>query len=237
MVTSARAIETRIFMPPESCARKMPVEFGQARHARSHLRRAARLWRSATPASSSGSRTLASTRAQGIKVGSWNTKASAARPARPAEVAAPPQQAAVGRFDQVGDQLEQRALAAAGRADQRQKFAVRDREIDRRQPARAVAENFFGRKHFHRRRPLADRPACGRCFRRTARRATARSCPPSIALILRSLTKRSSKALLPIGLRLEQARLRPGSRRSSYSDPTVMMPMPELGRVAADRSP
>src|SRR6202789_4374454 len=46
------------------------------------------------------------------------------------EFTAPPQQPAVRRFDQVGDQFEQRALAAAGWADQGQEFTIRDAQIN-----------------------------------------------------------------------------------------------------------
>jgi hypothetical protein len=68
------------------------------------------------------------------------------------EPAGPPQYAAVRWFDQVGDQLEQRALAAAGGADEGEKLAVGDLEIDRRQRARAVGEDLVRGQDFHHRR-------------------------------------------------------------------------------------
>src|ERR1700738_1808685 len=93
------------------------------------------------------------------------------------------------------DQFEQRALAAAGWADQGQEFAVGDGEIDRRQPTRAVGENLLGGEHFDRRRPVA---AGGRSVGALVKRLAGRQgvhgrsyCTPT----LRSLTKRTSKAL------------------------------------------
>ena len=49
---------------------------------------------------------------------------------RTRDLAAGAEQDAGGRLEQPGDQIEQRRLAAAGVADQRDELALRDREID-----------------------------------------------------------------------------------------------------------
>ncbi len=109
------------------------------------------------------------------------------------EIAAPPQKPAVRRFNEIGDQFEKRALAAAGRPYQSQELAVGDAQIDRRQRPRAVGEDFLGRKDFHRRRPVAAGRHSVRAF---AKRLAGQQgvhgrsyCTP----ILRSLTKRTSR--------------------------------------------
>ena len=90
--------------PASSCRRRAAAENAarsrrQPDHARSPRPRTGAALACGTSASSSGSRTLASTRAHGISVGSWNTKANRL-PSRPTcvEVAAPPQQPAIGRL-------------------------------------------------------------------------------------------------------------------------------------------
>ena len=74
-------MDTRIRIPPESCRGKRRAAGVRSTCASAAATRAAASAR-VTPARSSGRRTLASTRAQGIKVGSWNTKASR-RPGTP----------------------------------------------------------------------------------------------------------------------------------------------------------
>jgi hypothetical protein len=76
-VTSPRAIETRIFMPPDKLARHGVLEAGQIDLRIEHLFRPAvrPLGRFLeTPCSRSGSQTLSKTVAHGISVGSWKTK-------------------------------------------------------------------------------------------------------------------------------------------------------------------
>ncbi|MGY4500280.1 hypothetical protein ACVWYH_004211 [Bradyrhizobium sp. GM24.11] len=72
-VTSARASDTRIFMPPDNSRGK-----ASAKSARPTLTSAsstrARPSAFGTPPSFNGNRTFSRTLVQGIKVGSWNTK-------------------------------------------------------------------------------------------------------------------------------------------------------------------
>ena len=72
------------------------------------------------PASFSGRNTLPNTVAQGISVGSWNTKPMPRLRAAPSL----PGHRAARRLAQARDDAERRRLAAAGRAEQRQEFAV-----------------------------------------------------------------------------------------------------------------
>ena len=72
-VTSPRAIDTRIFIPPESSrgkASRKPERPTCSSAAATRFSRAS----CGTPASSSGSATLCATVLHGIRVGSWNTK-------------------------------------------------------------------------------------------------------------------------------------------------------------------
>src|SRR6218665_2677692 len=89
-VTSARAIDTRIFIPPESSR-----GYTSAKRERPTISSACRTPGAAAsrrmPASLSGSRTLSNTLAQGISVGSWNTKPSS----RPLGVCSAPDQCMV----------------------------------------------------------------------------------------------------------------------------------------------
>jgi hypothetical protein len=78
-VTSPRAIETRIFMPPDSSrgtASSKPLRLTCASTSFTCGAAAAR----DTPCSRSGSQTLSNTVAQGISVGSWKTKPISAFP-------------------------------------------------------------------------------------------------------------------------------------------------------------
>src|SRR5262249_46228493 len=65
------------------------------------------------------------------------------------ETAGPPEDAAVRGLDQVGDELEQRALAASGWTDEGKELAVRDLEIDWRERARAVREDLVRGQDLH----------------------------------------------------------------------------------------
>ena len=72
--TSARAIETRICMPPESVRGSAAANFVRPTRPSASATRASASGRG-TPARSSGSRTLVATLAHGMSVGDWNTKA------------------------------------------------------------------------------------------------------------------------------------------------------------------
>ena len=132
-------------------ARQVAGELVQARPAPARRARAASASARGTPARSSGSRTLACTRAQGISVGSWKTKDrrwpvlsicstglrhSSRRPLLGSQ--------------QAGDHLQQRALAAARRAEQRDELAFLHRQVDRLQRMRAVRVGLLDRQHLDR---------------------------------------------------------------------------------------
>ena len=81
-VTRPRAIDTRIFMPPENSrgtAFSKPVRCTRSSNS---LIAGAALARE-TPRRRSGSQTLSNTLAQGSSVGSWNTKPMLERPRKP----------------------------------------------------------------------------------------------------------------------------------------------------------
>jgi hypothetical protein len=68
-------MDTRICMPPDRARGRACANFSSPTSCRASATRASACARG-TPARSSGSRTLAATLAQGIKVGAWKTKAS-----------------------------------------------------------------------------------------------------------------------------------------------------------------
>ena len=115
-----------------SCRRKARAD-RLARRRQARRGRALRATRGApppasTPASLSGSRTLAATVAHGISVGSWNTKPSAARRVSGRAPATP--RVPLRRLAQAGDDAQRRRLAAAGRAEQRHELAGANLEIE-----------------------------------------------------------------------------------------------------------
>jgi hypothetical protein len=73
--TRARAIDTRICMPPDNSRGRLLPNFSRPTKASASVTRASASARG-TPAKSSGKRTLAFTRAQGMRVASWNTNAN-----------------------------------------------------------------------------------------------------------------------------------------------------------------
>jgi hypothetical protein len=73
-VTSPRAIDTRICMPPDSARGSAPANWSRPTSDSASATRSSASAR-AMPVRSSGSRTLACTLAHGIKVGAWKTKA------------------------------------------------------------------------------------------------------------------------------------------------------------------
>ena len=126
---SVRASATRCRMPPESSCGALAAKSARCTRAQQLGRPAPRRSARGTPRSFSGSSTLASTVSHGNSAGSWNIRPGRRR--RPASIV--PAAAPV----QPGDQVEQRALAAAGRADQADELAGRDVEARRRPgPAR-----------------------------------------------------------------------------------------------------
>ena len=60
------------------------------------------------------------------------------------KIAAPPVERPAARRDEPGDEIEQRRLAAAGGAEQRQEFTAADVEVDRCERPRAVGKNLLG---------------------------------------------------------------------------------------------
>ena len=88
-VTSARAIEARIFMPPDSSDGYARAKSRRPTVSSTLPMRSAAAER-ATPASRSGSHTLSKTVDHGISVGSWNTNAVSAPPAAPGDASTPP---------------------------------------------------------------------------------------------------------------------------------------------------
>src|SRR5574337_1052595 len=77
-VTSALAIDTRIFIPPESCRGYALVNPERPTCASASSMRG-RAFSLETPASRRGSQTLWKTSDQGMSVGSWNTKPNSGR--------------------------------------------------------------------------------------------------------------------------------------------------------------
>jgi len=71
-VTSARAIEARIFMPPDSSAGKLAAKRSSPTAASAGVTRAP-ISAAGSRAMRSGSATLSATLAHGISVGSWKT--------------------------------------------------------------------------------------------------------------------------------------------------------------------
>ena len=140
--TSARAIDTRICMPPE---RVRGSAFAK-------LLRPTSASASATRRVGLGARHAGEVERQAhVGLRRW-PRASASAPGRRRPCAcgrspraartglAPQQQAAVGRLEQAGHHLQQRALAAARGAEQRHELALGDGEVDRLQRVRAVRD-------------------------------------------------------------------------------------------------
>ena len=130
-IASARAMPTRCFMPPEiSCgrlcrgvghARPVPAPPGCARFScgLDSLRAEHALHRQVT---------LSKQVSQGSSEWFWNTTARSG-PGR-GDLAVVAQQHAAGGREQAGDQVQQRRLAAARVADQRDELALGDVEVD-----------------------------------------------------------------------------------------------------------
>ena len=137
-VTSARAIDDAHLHAAGELARKVPRELREPDERERRARAARRRRRAATPARSSGRRTLASTRAQGISVGAWNTIASR-RPGPP--VAAnrrPTSGASRRRRDSPAIRLSSVVLPQPDGPSSVTNSPRRDREVDRGERARAV---------------------------------------------------------------------------------------------------
>ena len=118
---SARASATRWRMPPDSSCGRFSAKSAEVHHLE-QLRRCARAARSrGDPTSFSASSTLPRTVSHGNSADSWNI--SAVRLARHLDRAR-------GRLVEPGDEVEQRALAAAGRAEQAHELTRRDVEAD-----------------------------------------------------------------------------------------------------------
>ena len=122
---SARAISSRRFMPEDS-VRDRPVgpvgQFDQASISAMRCRRSLRGTPKTSPCSSRFSRTVS----RSSRLGSWNTMPSRRRAASGCADhvdAADPRRAAVGTQDRAED-VHQRRLAGAVRAEQREQLAV-----------------------------------------------------------------------------------------------------------------
>ena len=125
---SARAIATRWRMPPDSSCGKRSTKSASptcasSRNARSRYARGLR------PRSSTCTSTLSSTFRQSSSTGLWNTMPTSVCGR---STSRPPTRASPGaRQVQARDDPQQRALAAARRADDREEFAFADRKVDR----------------------------------------------------------------------------------------------------------
>ncbi len=132
-VTSARAIDTRIFMPPDSC-RGYESQTPIARRALKPLDapRASRLF---TPASKSGRQTLSAAVRHGNSVGSWDKAERWLRRACRAVGRLRPVNHARRWRRQPGNHLKQCRFSAARRAEQTDELSGR---IVRSAPASAI---------------------------------------------------------------------------------------------------
>ena len=154
-MTSARAIEARICMPPESSRGRCRANSARPTSASAASDRAVAAVRGRRRARSSGRRTFASTRAHGISVGDWKTKPTR-RPGPPVAAEPPPHQriAPCVGVERPANEIEQRRLAAARGSEQRDEFAATDGEIDRGERLRAVRDRACRRRAA--RRPAAS---------------------------------------------------------------------------------
>ena len=113
-------------------------EAGEADQREALARCARAASRRETPRRRSGSQTLSAAFAQGISVGSWNTKPISPRwssPAAPGQSTAP-----AARLGEARDDPQRRRLAAAGGAEERHELARADVEIEAGERRRAVRE-------------------------------------------------------------------------------------------------
>ena len=191
---SARAIDTRWRMPPDSCAGYRSAAYSRpTRRSSSSARRVAARAAPRPPAPSANRRSPArSSRASAPLPGTPCPRAAA--PPRPA--ARQPPNLAAGRRHQSGEHLQQRALAAARRADDgvNEPFAMSmSMSLNTRtQPARVSKSTFRPRARICAARGAASREAgpggCIACMSWPAstrghgrREPAAARCAPSIA--------------------------------------------------------
>ena len=135
-MTSARAIDTRIFMPPD---KSRGTAFSKPSvHALSTSSTAGAALARDTPAAAAAARHCRTTLAQGISVGSWNTKPMSERPMKPL-----PRQSSSARCRrrQAGDQPQRRRLAAARRPEQADRNRPPGSSCRRRSSAVTPLEN------------------------------------------------------------------------------------------------
>ncbi len=141
---SARAIDTRICMPPESsrgrCIAKSESPTSASAAAASRVAFASLDAGEIERQTHVGGDPRPGHQRRRLEDESEPSSRAAGR----REVAAPPGERAGARRDQPGDQVEQRRLAATRRSEQRQEFAATNLEIDRRERARAVRIDFLG---------------------------------------------------------------------------------------------
>ena len=130
-VTSARAIDTRICMPPDSSRGSWSANGASARPRKRVARPRIGSARAARPRGRAAGARCAATRAHGISVGDWNTKPMR-RPAPPVARSRSPHQRSVPAVGATSPaiRLQQRRLAATRRTEQRQEFAAANVEID-----------------------------------------------------------------------------------------------------------
>ena len=125
----------------------------------------------ANAAQAQGSQTLSNTVAQGIRVGSWNTK-----PMSPSDARAAASRCARGRPAEAGDEPERRRLAAARGPEQADELVPADVEIEAGQRRHAVGEDLAPRM------PCRE-PERGRAVRRCSRAKCNRSLAGELFLL------------------------------------------------------
>ena len=193
---SARAIDTRWRMPPDSCAGYRSAAYSRPTRRSSSSARSRCRSRGAASTSAISEQTFSSAVFQGISAASWNTMPTRrCRTASPGGT--PARDLAAGRRHQSGEHLQQRALAAARRADDggERAFAMSmSMSLNTRtQPARVSKSTFRPRARICAARAPpragpgpADAFACMSMARlnprpRPPRKPAAARCAPSIA--------------------------------------------------------
>ena len=126
---SARAIATRICMPPESCHGWWSPKPSSSTRRSIWSTRSLRFVRS-QPSISSGSATFFATVRQSKSTESWKTIPYSWSSRASVRALAVHLDGAGRRLDQIADQAQQRRLAAAGRADQRDELGRLDLQVD-----------------------------------------------------------------------------------------------------------